>query len=182
MKINNENEIQYDQDKLDEIALALIYLNAKEAGDAWKSIPWSATDRLHTEGYIHNPRSKSKSFILTDKGRIKARELFLKHFTDEQVTATDFPDPIVLEQNSENDHTLNLSLYELMNAFESTDWKRKFFLNLETGAIEESFPAALVGGIWLAIPGYASKKRSDDENDAQEEILTWLKLNRIVLG
>lgn len=181
MDCGNKDEPQYNQDKLDEIALALIHLNTMEAGSAWKSIPWSATDRLHDKGYIFHPGSKDKTFTLTDKGRIKSQELFRKHFTDEEVVFTDFPTAKVLEQNNDKDYILDVPLYQLENAFEETNWKRTFFLNLETGEIEESFPSALVGGSWLTIPGYASRKRNPS-NDAQEEILAWLRMNRITLA
>ncbi len=157
MGFDNSDEIQYDQDKIDEITLALIYLNVIEAGGAWKGIPWSATDRLHDKGYIFNPRSKGKSLTLTGKGRIRAKELFLKHFTNEEVISTDFPNAIVLNQNNEKDYILNISLHQLEYAFEQTNWKRQFFLNLETGEIEESFASALVDGVWLAIPGGLTK-------------------------
>lgn len=181
MECGNKDKTQYDQDKLDEIALALIHLNTMETGSAWKSIPWSATDRLHNRGYIFHPGSKEKTFALTDKGRIRAEELFRKHFTGEKVIFTDFPNAIVLEQTSDKDYILDVPLYQLENAFEETSWKRQFFLNLETGEIEESFASALVGGIWLIIPGYASRKRNPSD-DAQEEIFAWLRMNRITLA
>lgn len=181
MECSNEDKTQYNQGKLDEIALALIHLNMMETGSAWKSIPWSATDRLHDRGYIFHPGSKETTFTLTDKGRIRAEELFRKHFTDEKVIFTNFPNAIVLEQNSDKDYILDISLHQLENAFEETSWKRKFFLNLETGEIEESFASALIGGIWLTIPGYASRKRNHND-DAQEEIFAWLKMNRITLA
>ncbi|MGP1383715.1 MAG: DUF6429 family protein [Thainema sp.] len=180
MNYSDEDDTQYDHEKLDEVALALIYLNILETGNAWKGVPRSATDRLHDKGYLFHPGSKEKSFTLTDKGRVRAKELFLKHFTDAKISLTNFSKAVVFEQNNEKDYVLNTSLYELERAFENTNWKTKYFLNLETGEIEASFPSALVGGIWLTIPGYTSGKQSRSEEEAQE-ILTWLKVNRITL-
>jgi Mn-dependent DtxR family transcriptional regulator len=38
-------------------------------------------NRLHEKGWIGNPRSKSKSVLLTEEGQARARELFEKHFS-----------------------------------------------------------------------------------------------------
>ena len=46
---------EFNKDKIDEIVLALLYLNAFEDGKitrAWKSFDWDATDRLHEKGFI----------------------------------------------------------------------------------------------------------------------------------
>jgi hypothetical protein len=75
--------MDYDQNKVDEVVLALLFLNSYEeynALRAWKSFDWDAMDRLHEKGYISNPKSKAKSVILTEEGRILAEELFKKHF------------------------------------------------------------------------------------------------------
>jgi hypothetical protein len=75
--------MEYDQNKVDEVVLALLFLNSYEeynALRAWKSFDWDSMDRLHEKGYISNPKSKAKSVILTQEGRILAEELFKKHF------------------------------------------------------------------------------------------------------
>jgi hypothetical protein len=66
--------MEYDQDKVDEAVLALLYLNFH--GDpnvirAWKSFDWDAMDRLHEKGYISDPKSKAKSVVVTEEGVIK---------------------------------------------------------------------------------------------------------------
>jgi hypothetical protein len=54
--------MNYDQDKVDEMVLALLYLTISEQHEwgarAWKSHDWDALDRLHTKGYISDPKSR----------------------------------------------------------------------------------------------------------------------------
>jgi len=78
-----EKSMEYDRNKVDEAVLALLYLNF--LGDqnvvrAWKSFDWDAMDRLHEKGYISDPKSKSKSVIVTEEGQNAAKELFIKLF------------------------------------------------------------------------------------------------------
>jgi uncharacterized protein YraI len=47
---------------------------------AWKGHDWVAMDRLHTKGYISDPKSKAKSVVVTATGVQRSRELFEKHF------------------------------------------------------------------------------------------------------
>ncbi|MDY6866508.1 MAG: DUF6429 family protein [Chloroflexota bacterium] len=73
----------YDQGKVDELVLALLYLNRFNDGNAtraWKSLDWDAMNRLHEKGYITNPKSKAKSVGLTETGEKLSEELFLKYF------------------------------------------------------------------------------------------------------
>lgn len=75
--------MDYDADKVDEMVLALLWLTMfPDAGvmRAWKGHDWDALGRLHTAGYIADPRSKAKSLLVTDKGVKRARELFARHF------------------------------------------------------------------------------------------------------
>jgi len=73
--------MEYDRDKVDEMVLALLWLTAAGEGRAWKSHDWDAMDRLHSQGYISDPRSKAKSVAFTKEGEQRARELFERHFT-----------------------------------------------------------------------------------------------------
>jgi hypothetical protein len=61
--------MDYDQDKVDEMVLALLSLTTHdEAGwsaRAWKSHDWDALDRLHAKGYISDPKSAAKSVVLS---------------------------------------------------------------------------------------------------------------------
>ena len=57
--------MEYNKDKVDEMALALLYLTGfEEKGygpKAWKGMDWEVMSRLHEKGYIGNPKSKAKS-------------------------------------------------------------------------------------------------------------------------
>ena len=73
-----------DEEKLEQTVLALLYLNTiddKFGTRAWKAIPWSVMDILHTKGYISNPATKNKSVVLTEEGARLSQELFEKFFT-----------------------------------------------------------------------------------------------------
>ncbi len=75
--------MEYDTDKVDEAALALLYLNLFEdrwGARAWKSMPWEAMDRLHERGLISDPKSKAKSVMLTEEGQRAAGLAFQKLF------------------------------------------------------------------------------------------------------
>jgi hypothetical protein len=75
-----------DGQKLDQVVLALLYLNSFKQGDgrrAWKSLPWSVLDSLHEKGYISDPATKAKSVWLSDEGDKLSKELFEKLFATE---------------------------------------------------------------------------------------------------
>ena len=75
--------MDYDEEKIDEMVLALLYLGTFRDGPvtrAWKGFDWGSMDRLHEQGFIHDPRSKARSVILTEEGDRAARELFARHF------------------------------------------------------------------------------------------------------
>jgi hypothetical protein len=57
-----------DEEKIDEMILALLYLTLHDNGRAWKMFDWDAMDRLHQKGMILNPVGKAKSVLLTDEG------------------------------------------------------------------------------------------------------------------
>lgn len=76
--------MDYDKDKVDEIILALLYLNFFDHDGilrAWKTFDWDAMDRLHEKGFISDPKSKAKSVIMTEKGHEVAEELFNDYFS-----------------------------------------------------------------------------------------------------
>ncbi len=72
--------MEYDEDKVDEMVLALLFLTLHDGYRAWKGHDWSAMDRLHKKGMIANPVGKAKSVALTEEGLQRSRELFTKHF------------------------------------------------------------------------------------------------------
>ena len=69
-----------DEDKIDEAALALMYLTLHDHFRAWKQIDWEVTHRLHEKGLICDPVSKAKSVVLTKEGLKQSEALFNKLF------------------------------------------------------------------------------------------------------
>ena len=77
--------MKYDQDKVDEMTLALLYLVTTERQEglgarAWKGFDWDTMNRLHEKGWINDPTSKATSLHVTEDGFKKSEQLFLKHF------------------------------------------------------------------------------------------------------
>jgi Domain of unknown function (DUF6429) len=72
--------MELDTDKIDEAVLALLYLGLHDGARAWKGFDWDATDRLHKQGYIDDPRGKAKSVVFTEEGLERARSLVVKLF------------------------------------------------------------------------------------------------------
>ena len=63
--------MDYDEEKVDEFTLALLYLVVHDRQEgfgarAWKGFDWDTMNRLHEKGYITNPVSKAKSVIIGD--------------------------------------------------------------------------------------------------------------------
>ncbi len=77
------DEPELDWDKIDEVALALLWLGRWDDDPVtrvWKGLAWEITDHLYEKGWIDNPRSKNKSVIMTAEGVEKAKEMLRKHF------------------------------------------------------------------------------------------------------
>jgi hypothetical protein len=75
--------MEYDEEKVDEMVLALLYLGTFRDGPvvrAWKGFYWDTMDRLYEKGFIHDPKRKARSVILTEEGEWATRELFERHF------------------------------------------------------------------------------------------------------
>ncbi len=77
--------MDYNEEKIDEYTLALMYLVTHDRRDgagarAWKGFDWEALNRLHEKGLISNPVSKAKSVAMSEEGFHKAEALFEKHF------------------------------------------------------------------------------------------------------
>lgn len=73
-----------DQEKVEEMVLALLYLTTFKDGPglrAWKSHDWGVLDRLYEKGYISDPASKAKSVVLTEEGANLSKRLFQKYFS-----------------------------------------------------------------------------------------------------
>ncbi len=75
--------MDYDEEKVDEAVLALLYLTMwddRPGTRAWKGHDWSAMDRLHRKGFIADPKSKARSLVVTEKGKARAEQLFRQLF------------------------------------------------------------------------------------------------------
>ena len=69
-----------DTDKIDDTALALLYLTLHDGYRAWKGFDWGVLGRLHDKGMIDNPVGKVKSVMFTDEGLERAKALFEEMF------------------------------------------------------------------------------------------------------
>ncbi len=75
--------MKIDEEKIDEIVLALLHLTAfkdREIKRSWKSYDWSVLDRLHEKGLISDPKSKSKSIVLSEMDVQQSESLINKYF------------------------------------------------------------------------------------------------------
>jgi Domain of unknown function (DUF6429) len=63
-------------DKIDDAALALLYLTLHDGHRAWKGLDFDVLDRLHEKGMIRNPVGKVKSVAFTPEGLARAKVLF----------------------------------------------------------------------------------------------------------
>jgi hypothetical protein len=66
----------YEESKIDEAVLAVLYLTAFERDGAtfvWKGIDWEATNRLFERGLINDPKGKAKSILFTAEGLARAK-------------------------------------------------------------------------------------------------------------
>ena len=73
-----ENEL--DWNRIEDAALALLYLTLHDGNRVWKQIDWDITDRLHEKGMIAGPRNKTKSLALTPEGLERAERMFRELF------------------------------------------------------------------------------------------------------
>jgi len=75
--------MEYDQEKVDEMVLALLYLTTssdQQGAKAWKGLDYGTLDRLQKKSFITNLKMKDVSVYLTKEGEKLSKELFFKHF------------------------------------------------------------------------------------------------------
>ena len=72
--------MDYDENKIEEVVLALMHLTLHDEVRAWKGFDFRVLDRLHEKGFIRDPKSKARSVVLTEEGLAKSEILFEKHF------------------------------------------------------------------------------------------------------
>ena len=81
--------MDYDQEKVNEAVLSLLYLwSWQEYGAArtWKGFDWDVMNALHERGWISDPQGKAKSVVLTDEGVAQAREFVVQYFSQANKT------------------------------------------------------------------------------------------------
>ena len=69
-------------DKIDDAALALLYLTLHDGHRAWKGFDWDVLGRLHDKGMIGDPVGKVKSVVFTEEGLQRAKALFEEMFEE----------------------------------------------------------------------------------------------------
>jgi hypothetical protein len=80
------DEDQFDEDRIDDAMLALMFLTLHRADSlsglsrAWKSFDWEAMNRLYEKDLIYDPVNKAKSVVLTEEGRRRCEALFKDMF------------------------------------------------------------------------------------------------------
>jgi hypothetical protein len=67
-------------EKIDDAALALLYLTLHDHCRAWKGFDWDVLGRLYDKGMIENPVGKVKSVVFTVEGLERAKQLFTEMF------------------------------------------------------------------------------------------------------
>ena len=67
--------MQFEERKIDDADLALLYLTLHDGNRAWKTLDWDAMDRLYQRGLISNPASRAKSVTLSDDGLALSKQL-----------------------------------------------------------------------------------------------------------
>jgi hypothetical protein len=67
-------------EKIDDAALALLYLTLHDGCRAWKGMDWDVLGSLHDKGMIDNPVGKVKSVVFTEEGLERAKALFEEMF------------------------------------------------------------------------------------------------------
>jgi hypothetical protein len=72
--------MRFDERRIDEAVLAVLYLTLHDGNRAWKTLDFDAMDRLHAQGFISDPAVHAKSVMLTEDGMVKAREVAGKLF------------------------------------------------------------------------------------------------------
>lgn len=75
--------MEYNQDKVDEMFLALLYLTSSHdqyGTRAWKGMNLEVMDRLYKKGYLGDPMTKSPTVLLSEEGANLSKALFFKYF------------------------------------------------------------------------------------------------------
>lgn len=72
--------MEFDERKVDEAVLAVLYFTLHDGNRAWRTIDFAAIDRLQEQGFLSGAVSRAKSVVFTEKGLRAAEQLAAKHF------------------------------------------------------------------------------------------------------
>ena len=73
--------MDYDENKVDEVVLALMNLTLHDEIRAWKGFDFRVLDRLYEKRISSaDPKNRARSVVLTGEGLARSEELFEKHF------------------------------------------------------------------------------------------------------
>ena len=72
--------MEFDERKIDEAVLALLYLTLHDGNRAWKTIDFATLDRLQEQGFLSGTATRAKSVVFTEKGLRAADQLAAKQF------------------------------------------------------------------------------------------------------
>jgi hypothetical protein len=75
--------VALDQKKIEDTVLALLQLGLHDGNRAWKTHDWDVMNSLHERGLISDPKGKTKSVILTERGLAESERLLLQLFSSE---------------------------------------------------------------------------------------------------
>jgi hypothetical protein len=75
--------MELDTDKIDDAVLALLLLGLHDGSRAWKGFDWDSMNRLYEQGFISDPRSKTKSVVFTEEGLARSAQLLKQLFGGE---------------------------------------------------------------------------------------------------
>lgn len=83
MTDSGNKKFEYDKDKVDELALALLHLSIFEGElglKAWKNLDLGVLTRLYEKGFISNPITGAKSVAISKEAAEQSERLFRKYF------------------------------------------------------------------------------------------------------
>jgi hypothetical protein len=71
----------YDQSQIQDAVLALLAAFRFDGGRAWKGFDFETMDHLHAQGFIGDPKGKTKSVWLTPEGLERGRKIAERLFS-----------------------------------------------------------------------------------------------------
>lgn len=63
--------MNYDEERIDQIVLALLAAFSFDGGRSWKGFDFGVLDRLHAKGLLDDPVGRAKSVWLTQQGLVQ---------------------------------------------------------------------------------------------------------------